>query len=54
METNYQQKAHEFFTTHEAFMVRLCEILRLDYLEATEQDILAEVQFLQNMWDYDD
>ena len=45
---DYQQKANEFFNIHETFMVNLCEILDLDYLEATEQDVIQAVNSMKN------
>jgi len=34
----------ELFNAHESLMVTLCKILELDYLEATEQDVVEAVR----------
>lgn len=34
---------------HETFMVRLCEILKLDYTQATDEDVIQKVQELQDI-----
>lgn len=36
--------ADRIFHTHETFMVRLCAILELDYMEASEEDVLDAVK----------
>lgn len=41
-----QDKLDEFFQTHETFMVRLCAVLELDYLEADEEIVLDKVKAL--------
>lgn len=36
------------FMAHETLMVRLCEILNLDYMEATDEEVLARVRELRD------
>ena len=43
-----ENKAQEFFQAHETLMVNLCEILKLDYIEATAEDVLKKVQELKD------
>lgn len=46
----YKHKAHEHFEKHESFMLRLCEILKLDYTQVTDDDVLKKVQELQESY----
>lgn len=45
--TSLEKKANEFFHAHETLMVRLCEILNLDYTKATDEDVIQKVQKLK-------
>lgn len=35
---------NEYFHAHESLMLRLCEVLHLDYVEATDEDVIQKVQ----------
>lgn len=44
-------KSDEIFKAHETLMVKLCEILKLDYLEVTGEDVIQKVKELQAIRD---
>lgn len=48
----YSESFQKLFQSHERFILRLCEILKLDYAETDEEAILAEVKDLKATDEY--
>ena len=46
--TERANKADEFFQAHESLMVRLCRILKLDYVDATDEEVIECVRNLMD------
>ena len=42
--SDYEEKFRELFCIHESLMVELCKILKLDYLEVTEEAVINAIK----------
>lgn len=46
-----KEVADKAFMAHETLLVRLCEILKVDYTQVTDEEVIQKVQELQDIRD---